>query len=1407
MSSAPSATVPFAALSACYQNLAPAQQQVLLLQTLACELFSYELLDEMSRLGGLGALDRATIAKTTAALQAAARPSRPVDQSVLMFFGFRPAWEWFFFAMAELKKHAGFDDMVGFCLERQVAVAVLYSAEPDRLPPAQRWTYSLVATLYMTNSRQATALLPPLFDGDHPQLHPRLDAFLAWQVALPEAETAKWQAVTWVGLLPWLLRFLPPNPHNNQRLVDAALGVLTRLDAQTLSYPEIAGLWGRVAMLALFSGGLSCDHALVAAAPRETRLWLHPLRCALAGRTGAISAALTDLVGEASWLANFITRHGEPAAYLLLQLAWLQQTAGDDHSPFLKAALVYRSHHPFFGSLNQRILDGFLAPGKNLGQPWYEHQRYFERQAEPLHVWLYTFAVVWLSIPNPALDREAVSQAVSALDRQGFWFATRDLAFLIAYQDQDEAAMGRIRAELAQRDLMPLMEMLPPREPWQLVLQELDTWRQRSSAAAPADSAPEVTTRLIWVLHFDEAYGDQLEARFQKFHPTRRTWSKGRRVTCNQFVEKTREFEPLSQADRRLLNFFLKRYHEGFYLLGRDLTKNFFVALEGHPHVYEQRDDGRLVAVEVTAGQAHIQVAEERGKMVLQLVPSHSLPVAEDVLLTRDGSTRLVYVPVDDHLRGVRHILQRGVAVPRRAKDQLRRTLQDLAPLIQIQSDLALDDDAEEVAADSRLYLLVTPLSDVLSVQPAVKPLGEEGPWFQPGSPGRAVTAEVKGRKLRTRRDREAEKASLARLFRICPSLFPFQQVAMPWVLDSVEDCLELLADLEAIRDEVTTAWPEGRAMRLAGIAHLGNASLRIKHARDWFAVEGKVQVSEDMVLGLQELLTLIGDGALGRFVALGEGRFLALSHEFQRRLETLKTLNQGGDRGRLRYSLSAALSLAPLFEDVPDFQPDQRWQALQARFEESRQLEIPVPSTLDASLRDYQITGFRWLARLAHCGFGACLADDMGLGKTIQAIAILLRRAADGPALVLAPTSVCHNWEIEIRRFAPTLRPRSFGDENRAEVVAELAAFDVLIVSHGLLPFVGDILQTRTWRTLVFDEAQAIKNFGTQRAKTARALSADFRMITTGTPIENHLGELWSLFHFLNPGLLGSRDTFNKRFAGPIERQSNRNVQRDLQLLVQPFILRRLKRDVLLELPPRTEIELQVTLNEEERALYEAIRRDAVERISRMSPGKGNQYLEVLANLMRLRRGVCHPKMVVSDWTQGSAKLRMLASILEELKANGHRALIFSQFVDHLKLIRDFVEQGNISYQYLDGATPAAARAKRVRAFQGGEGDVFLISLKAGGTGLNLTAADYVILMDPWWNPAVEDQASDRAHRLGQTRPVTIYRLVAKDTVEEKIMALHRHKRELAESLLEGTESGAPLDKEVLLRLLDVSA
>jgi SNF2 family DNA or RNA helicase len=341
-------------------------------------------------------------------------------------------------------------------------------------------------------------------------------------------------------------------------------------------------------------------------------------------------------------------------------------------------------------------------------------------------------------------------------------------------------------------------------------------------------------------------------------------------------------------------------------------------------------------------------------------------------------------------------------------------------------------------------------------------------------------------------------------------------------------------------------------------------------------------------------------------------------------------------------------------------------------------------------------------------------------------------------------------------------------------------------------------------WHSVVLDEAQVIKNAATKRSQAAMALTADFKMIASGTPVENHLGELWNLFRFINPGLLGSRERFVERFSNPIERgnQAGKQARQHLKKLIQPFILRRTKTQVLSELPSRTEITLQVTLSDEERHLYEALRQEAIEKIGHVNPADG-KTMQVLAEITKLRRFCCHPQLVMKNATISGSKLAVFAETVEELLDNRHKALVFSQFVDHLALVRTWLEEKGISYQYLDGSTPALERKKRVDAFQAGQGDVFLISLKAGGTGLNLTAADYVIHLDPWWNPAVEDQASDRAHRMGQLRPVTIYRLVTQDTIEEKILALHAEKRDLADSLLEGGEVAGKMDTAALLRLL----
>jgi SNF2 family DNA or RNA helicase len=302
---------------------------------------------------------------------------------------------------------------------------------------------------------------------------------------------------------------------------------------------------------------------------------------------------------------------------------------------------------------------------------------------------------------------------------------------------------------------------------------------------------------------------------------------------------------------------------------------------------------------------------------------------------------------------------------------------------------------------------------------------------------------------------------------------------------------------------------------------------------------------------------------------------------------------------------------------------------------------------------------------------------------------------------------------------------------------------------------------------------------------------------------VENYLDELWSLFNFVNPGVLGSREGFQKRFARPVERDKDPHARQALRALIRPFLLRRTKAAVLSELPPRTEQTLNVEMTEVERAFYEALRQQSLERIAALDAPEGRRKIQILAEITRLRRACCNPALIDAAAAVPSGKLATFLELVDELIRNRHRALVFSQFVGHLELVRAALDARGIRYEYLDGSTPSNERERRVAAFQAGGADLFLISLRAGGTGLNLTAADYVVHLDPWWNPAVEDQASDRAHRIGQERPVTIYRLIMQDSIEQQILSLHRDKRDLATDLLDGTETTARLSEEALLDLI----
>jgi SNF2 family DNA or RNA helicase len=425
----------------------------------------------------------------------------------------------------------------------------------------------------------------------------------------------------------------------------------------------------------------------------------------------------------------------------------------------------------------------------------------------------------------------------------------------------------------------------------------------------------------------------------------------------------------------------------------------------------------------------------------------------------------------------------------------------------------------------------------------------------------------------------------------------------------SAEDALEVLEEVQGYAQPVTFEWPEGEALKVSRPVAAGKVSIKLLQKRDWFEISGTIEVDDGLMVDMQEVVARL-DKARGRFIPLDNGRFVTLTQDLQRQLRRFEGVSEETASGRRLHKLAAG-AVEDLVESAGKVQADKHWRELTARLRAAGSHTPVLPSTLQAELRDYQHEGFAWLSRLANLQMGACLADDMGLGKTVQAIAVMLEQQAKGACLVVAPTSVCHNWRDELVRFAPSLNPHLLaGVPDRAALIERMGPGDVLIASYGLLHQEEDKLSGRAWNMAVFDEAQQLKNSETKRAKASQKLDAKFRVALSGTPIENYLDELWSLFNTINPGLLGTRESFQRRFAGPIERDRKPSAREALRALIRPFILRRTKSAVLSELPPRTELRLTVELPEEERAFYEAMRRRAIENIAQLDgPASENPH------------------------------------------------------------------------------------------------------------------------------------------------------------------------------------------------------
>ena len=550
-----------------------------------------------------------------------------------------------------------------------------------------------------------------------------------------------------------------------------------------------------------------------------------------------------------------------------------------------------------------------------------------------------------------------------------------------------------------------------------------------------------------------------------------------------------------------------------------------------------------------------------------------------------------------------------------------------------------------------------------------------------------------------------------------------------------------------------------------------------------------------------------------GRFVALDDTVLSGLAEL----ADGLSLTEQELRSGRITLPKYRALYLDRILRERTDTEVrrDERFCGLLARFEDATHNDYPVPDSLVPILRQYQRHGYRWLRTMEELGFGAILADDMGLGKTIQIITLLLaakERGDNRPSLVVCPTSLVLNWEREIARFAPALTTLCvIGDAGARRSLLQTVAdgeesYDVLITSYDMLKRDVALYEPLSFHYHMLDEAQYIKNSTTQNARAAKAVRAAQRFALTGTPMENRLSELWSIFDFLMPGILFGYAKFRARFETPIMRQGDERALARLGRMVSPFILRRLKQDVLTELPPKTEQVLPSTMEDAQRQVYLATLRELRRELEGMrgTSLNGQARINVLTMLTRLRQICCDPRLCCEGYIGSSCKLEACVELLKEASEGGHKVLLFSQFTSMLDLIRQRLEEEGISYYLLQGSTPKDRRAALVDAFNTDDTAVFLISLKAGGTGLNLTGADMVIHYDPWWNLAAQNQATDRAHRIGQKRAVQVVRLIARDTVEDKILRLQEDKRRLAEAVIDtsGTDI-AGMSAEELLEIL----
>lgn len=939
--------------------------------------------------------------------------------------------------------------------------------------------------------------------------------------------------------------------------------------------------------------------------------------------------------------------------------------------------------------------------------------------------------------------------------------------------------------------LTGLHPTLPPYveiDEWEVKLDELIRLSDKGNNGKT--STAKSAQRIIYMV---DLHGFSIQPKLQKSKDGI-NWTSGRNVALEKLMKGTAE--GMTDEDRRV-GACVDIYDDGWYgQTSLELSgPKAMAALVGNPNVFNAQTG------------THLDVVEERPVLTVgKSGDDYKVTTDIDPAAIRNGWCAIVcdrqkvkVVRVDANMKKTIETLN-GMKFPQKATDKLTTLLGLLSGSMVVMSDLLKgSESAATKPSHPETVVQLQPAGETVACRLLVRPFGKIPPVCRPGKGMQVITTTIDGKQVQTKRNLKKEAENYALVEQLMVDFEDDGGNGGSWSL-SAEECLTLLEQLRELKDHCVVEWPEGERMKVVrNRLTPQDFSVSVTGVANWFELSGDIQVSPGKKMKIAELVEKLSLSK-GNFIQLSDTEYVRITAELRRHIDLLgriATVN----RGKMRVSQFNAPLLEELGDSGMELTADKAYTDMIDRISGAQAAEIKIPKTINADLRSYQKDGYLWMARLAQWGAGALLADDMGLGKTLQAITLLLSRARMGAQLVVVPTSLIMNWRDETARFAPSLSVRILNSqgEDRAAVIRDAKEFDVVVTTYGLLINEEEQLCSKQWATIVLDEAHTIKNRETKMSQAAMKLKGDFRLLLTGTPLQNHVSEMWNLMQFANPDLLGSYPDFCNRFLTPIERDHDKERQRQLKSVITPFILRRTKSDVLNELPEKTEITLKVDLSEDEWAFYDNIRQKALAGIE----SSAVTAVQALAEITRLRQAACNVQLVEKGLSIPSSKMERFMQLVDELHSNHHRALVFSQFTSHLALVRQRLDEAGVSYLYLDGTTPAKDRIRLVDEFRQGDMPLFLISLKAGGLGLNLTAADYVVHLDPWWNPAIEDQASDRAYRIGQQKPVTVYRLIVSGTIEEKIVALHQTKKNMADALLEGGDVSASMTRDEMVELL----